>query len=52
MDFSHISDLANLFLEISIALGIPQLVPNERLETEAAQLVEHLLSVRLLPPAS
>ncbi|GAA5887759.1 hypothetical protein JCM16303_005070 [Sporobolomyces ruberrimus] len=43
-------DLANLFLEISIALGIPQSVPNERLESEAAQLVEHLLS--RLPAAS
>ncbi|GAA5961125.1 hypothetical protein JCM3765_001235 [Sporobolomyces pararoseus] len=43
-------DLANLFLEISIALGIPQLVPNERLETEAAKLVDHLLS-RLPTPS-
>lgn len=45
-----ITDLANLFLEISIALGIPQLVPNARLESEAAQLVEHLLAVRFALP--
>lgn len=38
-------DLANLFLEFSIALGVPQLVPNARLESEAVQLVDQLLSV-------
>lgn len=40
-----LADLANLFLEFSIALGVPQPVPNTRLESEAAQLVDQLLSV-------
>ncbi|GAA5887893.1 hypothetical protein JCM5296_001800, partial [Sporobolomyces johnsonii] len=36
--------LANLFLEISVALGVPQVEQNERFEADAAQLVDQLLA--------
>ncbi|GAA5965287.1 hypothetical protein JCM21900_005694 [Sporobolomyces salmonicolor] len=42
--------LANLFLEISVALGVPQIEQNERFEADAAQLVDQLLA-RLPSPA-
>ncbi|GAA6063185.1 hypothetical protein JCM10212_006851 [Sporobolomyces blumeae] len=37
-------DLANLFLEISVALGVPQVVKSERMEHEAVGLVAQLVS--------